>query len=114
MVKKILKVYLISLIILVLFTFLYSIYLYFSQNLKYFNLITFLIGALFFITFSFLLGKIYNKKIFLIEILYFFINILVIYIVLKLTNYQAFKFDIVRSLIYLLLSIFMGFLSRKK
>lgn len=113
MFKKILKLYLISISILILLALIYTIYLYLSKNEATIPYLTLIIGSMFHFFFSFLLMKIFNNKVFLYVSLFFIIN-MALFILLSLTSNNLSKTLYYKIPIFYLLALTGGIFGKKK
>ncbi len=113
MLKKIVRAYLISTIILFLLTLSYSIFLYFSQNDKFLDIITLIIGAIFFLILGILGIKAFNKKIILVGACYFVITYSIFILIFFLSKGNFTSKIYLKGVIYLISTIIGCFIGKK-
>lgn len=114
MIKKILKLYLISLLILGILALIYTLFLNFSKNDANLSYVTIILGGLFFLIFNFMLIKIFKSKVFIYVTLFFIINYSVIILILISSGNEFTDINFLKITIYYVISLIGGILSVKK
>lgn len=112
--RKIVKFSLIILLLTSILCFIYAIFLYTTLNEKYFNLITLIIGIIFYLQIGYFSAKLVNKKYLLTSFLSFIIITLVIYIIKCLAFNDNIQLITYKTLINFISTIFASFIGKNK
>ena len=112
MIKKIARAYLISILILIILSISYSLFLYFTQNEKMISIITLIIGVIFFFILGLLGIKAFKKRLIFVAMGYFFVTYRLFIIIFFLLG-GDFTYKIIIKGIICLISTFVGCLLGK-
>lgn len=112
--KKLIKYALIILLFTTFLCFIYALFLYMSLNEKYFNIITLLIGIIFYFLVGLFSVKLVNKRYLLTSLLSYIIITLLIYIIKCLALNSNINLITYKTLINFFITLLASFIGKKK
>lgn len=114
MIKRVVRLYVLSIIIIVVLSLGYTLALHFTQNEGNITYFTLAFGIITAFVFSFGIGRIFKRKIFFYISAFFIVNTLILYLALMGFNDGMKGYSYLKIAIYYVVSLFSGILGAKK